>query len=74
MPAFVYDGILIGLTQNAVMRNGMLASLGVFLVAALVLKIPFGNFGLWLSLHLWFVARGGFYWWFLERRRASLFA
>jgi MATE family multidrug resistance protein len=74
MPAFVYDGILIGLTQNVLMRNGMVASLAVFLVAALVLKIPFGNLGLWLSLHVWFVARGAFYWWSLERRRAALFA
>ena len=74
MPAFIYDGILIGLTQNVVMRNGMVASLVVFLVAALVLKMPLGNLGLWLSLHLWFIARGGFYWWSLERRRATLFA
>ena len=71
MPAFVYDGILIGLTQNVAMRNGMVASLVVFLVAALVLKIPFGNLGLWLSLHLWFIARGSFYWWSLERRRGD---
>ena len=74
MPAFVYDGILIGLTQNVVMRNGMVASLVVFLVAALVLKMPLGNLGLWLSLHLWFLARGAFYWAALERRRGSLFA
>jgi Na+-driven multidrug efflux pump len=74
MPAILYDGLLIGLTQNAVMRNGMVASLVVFLVAALALKIPLGNLGLWLSLHLWFVARGGFYWWSLERRRGALFA
>ena len=74
MPAFVYDGILIGLTQNAAMRNGMVASLVVFLVAAVVLKVPFGNLGLWLALHLWFIARGGLYWWQLERRRAGLFA
>jgi putative MATE family efflux protein len=74
MPAFVYDGILIGLTQNVVMRNGMVASLVVFLVAALILKIPFGNLGLWLALHVWFLARGGYYWAALERRRATLFA
>lgn len=74
MPAFVYDGILIGLTQNAVMRNVMIVSLGLFLVAALVLKMPFGNLGLWLSLHLWFIARGGLYWWALDRRRAAIFA
>ncbi len=74
MPAFVYDGILVGLTQNAMMRNGMVASLLVFLVAALLLKMPLGNLGLWLALHLWFIARGGFYWWGLERKRAGLFA
>ena len=74
MPAILYDGLLIGLTQNVLMRNGMVASLVVFMVAALVLKMPLGNLGLWLSLHLWFVARGAFYWWSLERRRATLFA
>jgi Na+-driven multidrug efflux pump len=74
MPAFVYDGILIGLTQNAAMRNGMVASLVVFVIAASVLKVPFGNLGLWMALHLWFIARGGFYWWSLERRRPALFA
>ena len=74
MPAFVYDGILIGLTQNAAMRNVMLVSLVVFLVAAMVLKIPFGNLGLWLALHVWFIARGALYWWALERRRVAIFA
>jgi putative MATE family efflux protein len=74
MPAIVYDGILIGLTQNVLMRNGMLASFAVFIVAALMLKMPMGNLGLWLALHIWFIARGAFYWWSLERRRASLFA
>ena len=73
MPAFVYDGILVGLTLNSAMRNVMVASLGVFLVAAVLLKVPFGNLGLWLALHLWFIARGGFYWWALERRRGGLF-
>jgi putative MATE family efflux protein len=74
MPAFVYDGILIGLTQNIMMRNGMVASLLVFLAAALLLKAPFGNLGLWLALHIWFVSRGAYYWVSLERRRKALFA
>lgn len=73
MPAFVYDGILIGITLNATMRNGMVASLAVFLAVAFILQ-PLGNLGLWLALHAWFLARGGFYWWALERRRESLFA
>jgi MATE family multidrug resistance protein len=73
MPAFVYDGILIGVTLNVVMRNGMVASLVVFLVAALLLQPLWGNAGLWVALHLWFLARGAFYWWALERNRPALF-
>jgi MATE family multidrug resistance protein len=74
MPAFVYDGILIGTTQNVIMRNGMIVSLGVFLAAALVLQPMLGNWGLWGAMHLWFIARGLIYWWALERKKASLFA
>jgi Na+-driven multidrug efflux pump len=74
MPAFVYDGVLIGLTQNVIMRNGMVAALLVFLVAAWLLKMPLGNLGLWLGLHLFLISRGVFYWWGLGRRRAGLFA
>ncbi|WP_375450018.1 MATE family efflux transporter [uncultured Devosia sp.] len=73
MPAFVFDGILVGTTLNAVMRDGMLISLGVFLVAALALQPLFGNVGLWASLHVWFIARGLIYWWGLERKKAGLF-
>ena len=74
MPAFVYDGILVGTTLNTTMRNGMVVSLVVFLAAALALEPVFGNWGLWGALHCWFVARGGIYWWALERRKAGLFA
>lgn len=74
MPAFVYDGILIGTTQNVVMRNGMIASLAVFLAAALMLQPLWGNWGLWAALHCWFIARGLIYFRALERRKASLFS
>lgn len=74
MPAFVYDGILIGTTLNTTMRNGMVASLLVFLAAALTLQPNWGNWGLWGAMHCWFLARGGIYWWALERRRAGLFS
>jgi Na+-driven multidrug efflux pump len=73
MPAFVFDGILVGTTLNGVMRDGMVISLGVFLAAALVLQPLFGNVGLWASLHVWFIARGLIYWWGLERKKAGLF-
>lgn len=74
MPAFIYDGILVGTTLNTTMRNGMIVSLVVFLAAALALQPIFGNWGLWAALHCWFIARGAIYWWALERRRAGLFA
>lgn len=73
MPAFVFDGILVGTTLNAVMRDGMVISLAVFLAAALILQPLFGNVGLWASLHVWFIARGLIYWWGLERKKAGLF-
>ena len=74
MPAVVYDGILIGTTQNVVMRNGMVVSLPVFLGAALALQGVWGNWGLWAALHLWFLSRGAIYWWAVERRKADLFS
>ena len=74
MPGFVYDGILTGVTLNVVMRNGMLASLAVFLVAALLLQPVWGNSGLWVAPHIWFLARAGYYWWALERQRTGLFS
>ena len=54
--------------------NGMVVSLLVFLAAATVLQPLMGNLGLWLSLHIWFAARGAYYWVALERKRAGLFA
>ncbi|MBL8597642.1 MAG: MATE family efflux transporter [Devosia sp.] len=74
MPAFVFDGILIGLTQNVTMRNGMVLSLAIFLAAAVLLQPLLGNLGLWLSLHLWYAARAIYYWVALNRKRAGLFA
>lgn len=73
MPAFVFDGVLVGATLNATMRNGMVASLALFLVLSYALQ-PMGNTGLWIGLHIFFVARAGYYWLALERRRAGLFA
>jgi MATE family multidrug resistance protein len=73
MPGFLYDGILTGVTLNVVMRNGMVASLVVFLAAAVLLQPLWGNTGMWVALQIWFVARAAIYWWALERRRAGLF-
>jgi MATE family multidrug resistance protein len=74
MPAFVMDGVVSGSTLNTVMRNGMLLAFAVFLAAALLLQPAVGNTGLWLSLHVFFIARGAILWWGMERRKAGLFA
>ncbi len=51
------DGIFIGATRTADMRNAMLLSLMVFLLSWWPLQHYFGNHGLWCSLLLFFVVR-----------------
>ena len=53
---FQLDGIFIGATRTAQMRNAMLLSLSIFLAAWWML-VPFGNHGLWASLYVHYVAR-----------------
>ncbi len=53
---FQFDGVFIGATQSAEMRNSMLASVGLFLAAYFALK-PWGNHGLWAAFHIFYVAR-----------------
>lgn len=55
--SFLLDGVFIGATRTAAMRNAMLASLAVFLLANWLLLEPLGNHGLWLSLMLFMAAR-----------------
>ncbi|RYE78062.1 MAG: MATE family efflux transporter, partial [Hyphomicrobiales bacterium] len=74
MPAFVYDGILVGSTLNVTMRNGMIASLVVFLAACFLLQPALGNIGLWAAIHVFFLARAAYYWQALDRRKPALFA
>lgn len=55
--AYIWDGVFIGATASAAMRNSMLASAMVFLGAYFLLK-GFGNHGLWMALTLFSIARG----------------
>lgn len=70
---FVMDGIMQGATLNTLIRNGMVASLAVFLVAALTLQPLFGVNGLWLALHIFFVTRGAIFWFAVQRKKPQLF-
>ena len=54
--AFLFDGVFIGATRTAEMRNGMALALAAFLGAVALLMPPLGNHGLWLAM-LVFMAR-----------------
>jgi MATE family multidrug resistance protein len=56
--AFQLDGIFIGVTRTADMRNCSLVSALVFLAAGVPLTARFGNAGLWLAFVLYAAARG----------------
>ncbi|WP_418317016.1 MATE family efflux transporter [Piscinibacter sakaiensis] len=54
--SFQLDGIFIGATRSAEMRNAMLQSLVLFLLGWWLLQ-PWGNHGLWAALHVSYAAR-----------------
>jgi len=55
---FQFDGIFIGATRARELRNGMVLSLAVFLLAAFTLMSVAGNNGLWAAFLLFMAARG----------------
>jgi len=54
--AFQLDGIFIGATRTADMRNAMLISAAIFLLAWWLL-LPWENHGLWAALYVNYIAR-----------------
>lgn len=56
--AFQLDGIFIGATRTADMRNAMLASFAIFIAAWWALT-PYGNHGLWAAFYVHYAARIG---------------
>ena len=55
--AYAFDGIYIGATWAAAMRNLMVVSFAIYLAVWWLLQ-PFGNHGLWLALLAFLMARG----------------
>jgi len=55
---WMLDGVFIGATRTADMRNMMVVSAAIYAAALAVLMPVFGNHGLWASLLISFVARG----------------
>jgi MATE family multidrug resistance protein len=58
--AFLFDGIFIGATRTAELRNAMVASLAVYGLAAAALVPWLGNPGLWTAMLIFLAARGVF--------------
>ena len=54
---FQFDGIFIGASQTKELRNAMIISVIIYLLAAFYLLNNFGNTGLWISLCIFFMAR-----------------
>jgi len=55
---WMLDGIFIGATRTADMRNMMLISVVIYVISVWLLMEPFQNHGLWACLNLFLVARG----------------
>ena len=56
--AFQLDGIFLGATRGRTMRNAMIISVAIYVVACALLIPQWGNTGLWLALTLFFGIRG----------------
>jgi len=54
---YQFDGIFIGASQTAEMRNGMIVSTLLFITSSYFLVNHFGNHGLWLSLLFFMIMR-----------------
>lgn len=72
--AFEMDGVFIGATWSADMRNTMLLSLAAFAATMMALTPLLGNHGLWLALHIFLLLRGIGLAAMLPRRERATFA
>lgn len=57
MPSWQLDGVMIGATRGALMRNAMAASLAIYLALDFALRPAFGGHGLWAAFLGYYVAR-----------------
>ncbi|WP_218044439.1 MATE family efflux transporter [Kiloniella litopenaei] len=55
---FQFDGIFIGTTRTADLRNAMIQSLFIFLLSAWLFVPLWGNHGLWLAMAIYMATRG----------------
>ncbi|MCK0149574.1 MATE family efflux transporter [Marivita sp. S6314] len=58
LASFMFDGIFVGATRTADMRNMMIVSAVIYACAVVALVPTWGNHGLWAALTISFLARG----------------
>lgn len=58
MAAFIWDGIFVGLTAPRPMLAGIVAGVGVFVSAFVLLAPTLGNHALWLAFNAYVLTRG----------------
>ncbi|MEM8881318.1 MAG: MATE family efflux transporter [Pseudomonadota bacterium] len=56
--AWMFDGVFVGATRTRDMRNMMIVSALIYVICLAVLLPRFENHGLWVSMIVFFVARG----------------
>ncbi|MGY0398626.1 MAG: MATE family efflux transporter, partial [Ostreibacterium sp.] len=61
--AYQFDGVMFGMTANALIRNSMIIVAVFFFPMSYLLALWLGNIGVWLSVYLLFILRGGILWW-----------
>lgn len=69
-PAYIWDGIYVGMTASVAMRNTMALALAAFLAFYYLQHwgTDWGNHGLWVALTLMMATRGIVQWWWYRRR------
>ncbi|NOD35982.1 MULTISPECIES: MATE family efflux transporter [unclassified Ruegeria] len=70
--SWMFDGIYIGATWTRAMRNAMIQSVAIYVVALFVLVPSFGNHGLWAALMVLNIARGATMGWRYPKLEAQV--
>ena len=58
--SFMLDGIFIGAAKTQFMRKAMIQSFAIYFISVAMLLPIFGNYGLWICINIFFVARALF--------------
>ncbi|MFI3315101.1 MAG: MATE family efflux transporter, partial [Rikenellaceae bacterium] len=66
--AFLYDGILVGATESAIMRNVMFIATSLFFVLYYCLHNHLENSALWISFLVYLLLRGVLQMWLYARK------